>query len=152
MRLDQTDKAILNLLQNDAKITTKEIAFRLQLSMTAIHERIKKLEREEIITKYVALINKKKVEKNLMVFCHVKLSKHNKETLSKFEREILQLPEILECAHVSGDYDYILKIYVKNMEAYRDFLVHKLTAIDGISNTHGMFTVNEVKSSTQIFL
>ena len=64
----------------------------------------------------------------------------------------LQLPEILECAHVSGDYDYILKIYVKDMEAYRDFLVHKLTTIDGIANTHGMFTVNEVKTSTQIFL
>ncbi|MDR6301114.1 Lrp/AsnC family transcriptional regulator [Mesonia maritima] len=152
MRLDETDKRILQLLQHDSKITTKEISYRLELSMTAIHERIKKLEREKIIANYVAILDKEKVEKNFMVFCHVKLIQHTKENVSKFEREILKLEEVLECFHVSGDYDYILKVYVKNMKAYRSFLVNKLTALNGIGSTQSTFMINEVKNSTNIQL
>jgi len=121
MTLDAIDKKLLFLLQNDCKKTTKELSLKLDLSVTAVYERIKKLEREGIIEKYVVLINRSKVEKGFVVFCHLKLIQHTKEFLINFESEVVKLKEVLECHHVSGDYDYILKILVKDMEAYREF-------------------------------
>jgi Lrp/AsnC family leucine-responsive transcriptional regulator len=121
MTLDATDKKLLYLLQNDTKKTTKELSLKLNLSVTAVYERIKKLEREGIIDKYVVLLNRVKIEKAFVVFCHLKLIQHTKAFINQFENEVIQLKEVLECHHVSGDYDYILKIVVKDMEAYRDF-------------------------------
>ena len=152
MKLDEIDKKLLNILQQNAKLTTKEIAFRLKMSNTAIHERIKRLEREEVISKYVALLDTEKINKNFLVFCHVKLIQHNKEHITKFEKEILKLDEVLECIHVSGDYDYILKIYVSNMKEYRSFLINKLTTIKVIASTQSTFMINQVKNNTSISL
>ncbi|WP_413998645.1 Lrp/AsnC family transcriptional regulator [Flavobacterium sp. W1B] len=150
MTLDPIDKKLLKLLQTDSKKTTKELSLNLNLSVTAVYERIKKLEREGIIGKYVALLNKSKVEKGFVVFCHLKLIQHTKEFLTKFESEVVKLNEILECYHVSGDYDYILKIVVKDMEAYREFLVTKLTTLQHIGSTHSTFMISEVKSTTVV--
>src|SRR6187549_315093 len=148
MTLDATDKKLLVLLQTDSKKTTKELSLKLNLSVTAVYERIKKLEREGIIDKYVVLLNRHKIEKSFMVFCHLKLIQHTKEFVSQFEREVVQLDEVLECHHVSGDYDYILKIVVKDMDAYREFLVAKLTALQHIGSTHSTFIISEVKNTT----
>lgn len=150
MTLDSIDKKLLKLLQTDSKKTTKELSLKLNLSVTAVYERIKKLEREGIIDKYVALLNKSKVEKGFVVFCHLKLIQHTKEFLTKFESEVVKLNEILECHHVSGDYDYILKIVVKDMEAYREFLVTKLTTLQHIGSTHSIFMISEVKNTTVV--
>jgi Lrp/AsnC family leucine-responsive transcriptional regulator len=150
MNLDQTDKKLLELLQEDCKKTTKELSLKLNLSVTAVYERIKKLEREGIIDKYVAILNRSKAEKGFVVFCHLKLIQHTKEFLTKFETEVVKLKEVLECHHVSGDYDYILKIVVKDMEAYREFLVTKLTTLDHIGSTHSTFMISEVKNTTII--
>ena len=152
MLLDTIDKKLINLLQNDSKQTTKQLSLQLNLSVTAVYERVKKLEKEEIIKKYVALIHKNKIEKSFLVFCHIKLIQHTKEYVTTFEREVFKLEEVSECFHVSGDYDYILKIYVKDMEAYRDFMITKLTAIKYIGSTHSIFTIGEVKNSTAINL
>ncbi|WP_181374594.1 Lrp/AsnC family transcriptional regulator [Polaribacter aquimarinus] len=150
MMLDSTDKKLINLLQTDSKQTTKQLSLQLNLSVTAVYERIKKLEKEKIIEKYVAIINKNKIEKSFLVFCHIKLIQHSKEYVTTFEREVLKLEEVSECFHVSGDYDYILKIYVKDMESYRDFMVKKLTAIKYIGSTHSTFAIEEVKNTTEI--
>ncbi len=150
MNLDQTDKKLLHLLQNDSKKTTKELSAKLNLSVTAVYERIKKLEREGIIDKYVVLLNRKKIDKGFVVFCHLKLIQHTKEFLTKFESQVIKLSEVLECHHVSGDYDYILKIVVKDMEEYREFLVTKLTTLDHIGSTHSTFMISEVKNTTVI--
>ena len=150
--LDITDKKLINLLQKDSKQTTKQLSLQLNLSVTAVYERIKKLENHNVIEKYVAIINKNKIEKSFLVFCHIKLIQHSKEYVTTFEREVLKLEEVSECFHVSGDYDYILKIYVKDMDAYRDFMVTKLTAIKYIGSTHSTFAIEEVKSSTTIHL
>lgn len=150
MVLDSIDKKLLLLLQTDSKKTTKELSMKLDLSVTAVYERIKKLEREGIIHKYVALVDKSKIEKGFVVFCHLKLIQHTKEFLTKFESEVIQLKEVLECHHVSGDYDYILKVLVKDMEAYREFLVTKLTNLQHIGSTQSMFMISEVKNSTVI--
>ncbi len=150
MNLDQTDKKLLHLLQTDSKKTTKELSSKLNLSVTAVYERIKKLEREGIINKYVVLLNKKQIDKGFVVFCHIKLIQHTKEFLTKFESQVIKLSEVLECHHVSGDYDYILKIVVKDMEEYREFLVTKLTTLDHIGSTHSTFMISEVKNTTVI--
>lgn len=148
--MDSIDKKLLQLLQTDSKKTTKELSMKLNLSVTAVYERIKKLEREGIIDKYVVLVNRSKVDKGFVVFCHLKLIQHTREFLTKFESEVVKLSEVLECHHVSGDYDYILKIAVKDMEAYREFLVTKLTTLDHIGSTHSTFMISEVKNTTLI--
>ena len=150
IQLDPTDKKLLNLLQQNSKQTTKQLALQLHLSNTAVYERIKKLEKEEVIQNYVALLDKKQIGKSFMAFCHVKLVQHTKEYVTTFEREILQLEEVSECYHVSGDYDYILKIFVKDVEEYRQFIVTKLTAIKYIGSTHSTFSIAEVKHTTAI--
>ncbi len=150
MNLDPTDKKLLTLLQQDTKQTTKQLSLKLNLSVTAVYERIKKLEREGIIDKYVVLLNRNKIQKGFVVFCHIKLAQHTKEFLTKFENQVVQLKEVLECHHVSGDYDYILKIVVQDMEAYREFLVTKLTTLDHIGSTHSTFMISEVKNTTVI--
>lgn len=148
--LDAKDKKLLILLQNDAKKTTKQLAGELDLSVTAVFERIKKLEKHQVIRKYVALLNTEKIQKNFIVLCHVKLVQHKKEYISQFEREITQFPEVLECFHVSGDHDYILKICVRDIQEYREFMVGKLTNLQHIASTQSSFMIKEVKNSTVI--
>ena len=150
MNLDEIDKKLLKLLQTDSKKTTAALSSKLNLSVTAVYERIKKLEREGIIEKYVVLVNRKKIEKGFVVFCHIKLLQHTKEFLTKFESQVIKLNEVLECHHVSGDYDYILKIVLKDMEEYREFLVEKLTTLEHIGSTHSTFMISEVKNTTVI--
>ncbi|SNZ00131.1 Lrp/AsnC family transcriptional regulator [Flagellimonas pacifica] len=150
MELDNTDIQLIKLLQEDCKKTTKQYADNLHLSKTAVYERIRRLERNKVITNYVALVDKEKVQRNFTVLCHIRLAQHTKENVLRFEREILKLEEVSECFHVSGDYDYILKVNVENMKKYREFMVTKLTAISNIGNTQSSFTIKEVKHSTAV--
>lgn len=148
--LDQTDKTLLNLLQQNCKQTTKALSNQLNLSVTAVYERIKKLEQHNIIKDYVALLNKEVINKGFVAFCHVKLTQHTQERVTKFESEVKNLEEVLECYHISGDYDYILKVLVADMEEFRTFMVEKLTKINHIGSTHSMFMISEIKHSTAI--
>ena len=152
MELDETDKKLLLFLQDDCKQTTKELSGKLGLSVTAVYERVKKLENAGVISKYVALLDKSKVKKNFIVLCHVKLSQHKKEFVLQFEKEVMDLQEVTECFHVSGDYDYILKIGVKDIEDYRNFMLTKLTTLQHIASTHSSFMIGEVKNSTSFVL
>ena len=150
MILDSIDKQLLTLLQKDSKQTNKELSSKLNLSVTAVYERIKKLERTGIISKYVALIEKKKINKSFVTFCSIKLLQHSKDYVVQFEREVTKLEEVLECYHISGDYDYLLKVIVSDMDAFREFMVKKLTTISHIGSTHSAFMINEVKHTTTI--
>ncbi|WP_419211236.1 Lrp/AsnC family transcriptional regulator [Maribacter sp. X9] len=150
MKLDDTDRKLLELLQADSKKTTKEYAVFLGLSTTAVYERIKRLERTGAIRNYVALVDKVIVDKNFTVFCHLKLVQHTKDNIAQFEAQVLRLDEVVECYHLSGDYDYLLKIHVKDMDDYRNFMVNKLTAMNHIGSTQSSFTIKEVKHSTAI--
>lgn len=152
MELDATDKKIIQALQKDSKITTKRLSIYLALSSTAVYERVRKLEKNGVIEKYVAVINKDKIEKSFVVFCQIKLIQHKHEYVTKFEREVIKFEEVLECFNVSGEYDYILKIVVKDMKAYRKFLNDKLTTLDHISSTHSTFIINEVKNNSTLVL
>jgi Lrp/AsnC family leucine-responsive transcriptional regulator len=110
------------------------------------------LEREGVIRNYVALLNRNKIEKAFVVFCHLKLIQHTKDVIHTFENEVIRLDEVTECFHVSGDYDYILKVSVKDMDAYREFMVTKLTGLQHIGSTHSSFMIGEVKNSTAFVL
>lgn len=150
MNFDVIDLKLMQLLQDDSKQTNKELSNKLNLSVTAVYERIKKLENKGVIKKYVALINKEKVDKSFVAFCHVKLIQHSQDYVVKFEKEVTSLNEVLECYHISGDYDYLLKVLVKDMEEFREFMVNGLTKINHIGSTHSMFVINEVKYTTAI--
>ncbi len=150
MVFDTTDKKLLEYLQQDCKQTNKELSNKLNLSVTAVYERIKKLEKTGFINGYVALVNKQKVEKAFIVYCHIKLVQHIQEYVVSFEKEVNKLSEVLECYHLSGDYDYLLKVLVSDMAEFREFMVKKLTTINHIGSTHSMFVINEVKHTTAI--
>ncbi len=152
MKFDAIDRNLLELLQGDSKQTNKELSNKLILSITAVYERIKKLEKAGVIEKYVALVNKDKVNKSFVVFCSIKLLQHTQDYVVKFERDVAKLGEVVECYHISGDYDYLLKVLVEDMEAYREFMVKKLTTIDHIGSTHSAFMISEVKHTTVINL
>lgn len=152
MELDETDKKLLIFLQEDCKQTTKELSGKLGLSVTAVYERVKKLENAGVISKYVALLDRNKISRNFIVLCHVKLTQHRKEFVLQFEKEVMNLQEVTECFHVSGDYDYILKIGVRDIEDYRNFMLTKLTTLQHIASTHSSFMISEVKNTTAIIL
>tara|TARA_R110000751_G_scaffold233801_1_gene334683 strand:- start:532 stop:996 length:465 start_codon:yes stop_codon:yes gene_type:complete len=150
IQLDAIDKKLLHLLQTDSKQTNKELSGKLNLSVTAVYERIKKLERAQIISGYVALIDKKQVDRSFVTFCSIKLLQHTQDFVVKFEKEVTKLDEVLECYHISGDYDYLLKVIVADMDEFREFMVKKLTTISHIGSTHSAFMISEVKHTTAI--
>ncbi|MFL2621053.1 MAG: Lrp/AsnC family transcriptional regulator [Flavobacteriaceae bacterium] len=150
MKLDTLDLSILKLLQKNSKLTNKALSTHLSLSVTAVYERIKKLEKTGIINGYVALLSKEKLEQSFVAFCHVKLIQHTQNNVKQFEKQVIKIDEVLECYHLSGDYDYLLKVHVKDMESYRNFMIEKLTNLNHIGSTHSMFMINEVKHTTAL--
>ncbi|MEP2237391.1 MAG: Lrp/AsnC family transcriptional regulator [Maribacter sp.] len=146
--MDTIDNKILMQLQENAKQNTKEIAAKVGLSVTPTYERIRKLEQQEIIKSYVALLDRTKIGKELIAYCQVTLSQHQKKLADKFKEEILQLPDIMECHQVSGNFDFLLKIAVDDIAEFHKFINEKLSIIDGISTIHSSFVLNSVKDST----
>ncbi len=143
-KIDDIDKQILAFLHEDAFVSNKVIAERLGLSITPVHERIKKLEKEGIITKYQAQINAQKLGKTLTVFCDISLKEHAAEYLKQFEQDIMALPEVQECYCVSGQSDFLLKVVVRDMDAYRAFILQKLASIKNIGNAQSHFVMNSI--------
>lgn len=148
--LDKIDQNLLNLLQQNARLTTKQLSMQLNLSPTAVYERIKKLEREDYILNYVAMVNPQKVKKDFIAFAMLQLAKHSAENITDFEKNIKALPEVVACFHISGSYDYLLKINLEDMKAFRKFMVEKLTEIPHISNTQSVFSIHEVFNYTAL--
>ncbi len=143
--MDKIDQSILLLLQKNGKITIKEIAERLNLTTTPIFERVKKLERDGYIKSYKAILDRKKAGLQLIAFCNITLNLHQKDFIKKFEKDILQFPEVVECYHVAGMFDYLIKIYAKDMEQYQRFLSNKLASLENISKVQSSFVMTEVK-------
>ena len=114
------------------------------------HQLIQSIEKSIQSNCTEVLLNKENIDKGFVVFCHLKLIQHTKEFVTTFEHEVTQLKEVLECYHVSGDYDYILKIVVKDMKSYREFLLTKLTTLQHIGSTQSTFMISEVKNTTVV--
>ena len=148
--IDQIDKSILKLLQANAKLTIKEIGQKLNLSSTPIFERIKRLERADYITAYRATINRKKVGLSLMIFCDISLNQHEASNISKFEKDIQQFTEVIECFHIGGTFDYLIKVVAKDMDDYQNFISKKLASLDNIGKVQSSFVMNEIKSTASL--
>jgi len=148
MELDNTDAAILKLLQVNAELTNKEISFQLRKSLGTVHERIRRLKAHGYIKRVVAILDRNKIDCGLIAFCQVNLSGHAAETLKSFEREVAKFPEVMECFQLSGDSDFILRIATRNMEAYTDFYRNKLANLPNIIKMQSSFVLEEVKSDT----
>jgi DNA-binding Lrp family transcriptional regulator len=150
MNLDTSDIRILQLLQENAQFTIKEISQKINLSMTPTHDRIKRLEQEGVIDKYVTILNKKMLGNPMMVYCNITLDKQQKNHFEEFEEAIKQFPEIIECSVISGSFDYLLKVIVKDMSAYNEFYQKKLSDLQSVAHISSSFVMSEVKSTTVI--
>lgn len=147
---DEKDLSILRILQKDAKLSIRDIAVRINLSPTPTHERIKRLEKLGVIKGYTAVIDRKKVEKGMMVICMVALNVHNKKTAGAFIDQVGRLKEVVEFYNISGEFDFMLKILAANMDDFHEFFVNKLSEIEGIGQTKSIFVMNSIKESYQI--
>ncbi|MEZ4885383.1 MAG: Lrp/AsnC family transcriptional regulator [Chitinophagales bacterium] len=149
-QIDPTDKRILELLQKNGKIKIKEIAHALKMTNTPIFDRIKRLEKEGYIEGYSTILAKEKLGFKLVAFCSVTLEKHHKEYLTQFVEDIQDIPEVIECYHIAGMFDYLLKIYSKDMIDYQHFITQKLAALPNIGRVQSSFVMTEIKNNTTL--
>ncbi len=150
MSLDKIDRKILRILQSDGRITNAELAERIGISPSPTLERVRKLERNGIIRKYVALINPAAVGVETSTFVEVTLSRHGQDEVMAFMKAVEAVPEILECHHVTGDADFLLKIAVRNIPAYEDLVLHTLTALPHIQHLKSMVVLSTMKNETSL--
>ncbi len=150
--LDDTDIQLLKLLGADSEITVKELAAQVNLSASPVFERVKRLKTNGYIKKYIALIDAEKLNYGLIVFCNIKLKQHDRSIGHQFVTDIMQLKEVVECYNISGDFDFLLKVYAKDMKHYQDFVFNKLGSVTSIGSTHSTFVMSENKNSYNINL
>jgi DNA-binding Lrp family transcriptional regulator len=148
--LDQIDKKILVLLQENARYTIKEMAAKMNLSTTPIFERMKRLEKEGVIDKYVALVNPKKIGKNLFAYVHISLKAHGNNEVENFVSQVIEFEEVMECCHIAGDSDFILKIALKDIEEYNQFVLNKLSNVGNVGKIDSRFCLSIRKYSTSL--
>jgi Lrp/AsnC family transcriptional regulator, leucine-responsive regulatory protein len=147
---DKKDLAILKLLQENARITVKEISSRVHLSTTPVHERIKRMEESGVIKQYATLVDHGKVKKGLMVICYVSLKQHNKNAGDSFIKTIRGLHEVIECYNISGEFDFMLKVVSEDMNAYYDFHVNKLSQVENMGHVQSVFVMGIIKETHQL--
>ena len=150
--IDATDKKILNELQLNARITTKDLANKLGLSTTPVFERIKKLEKNGLIKEYVALVDAEKLNYKLTAFTQVKLDIHSKEMIEEFTQKVISFKEVTECYHTTGESDFLLKIVVADMNEYYHFIMEQLTQTRDVAHVNTSFVLNELKHTTALTL
>ncbi len=141
---------ILDILQRDANTSNKEISDRVNLSMTPVYERIKKLISMSMLKKKVYLLDRKKLGLNLMVLVSISMEKHSSENALLFMEEIQKIPEVVECFHVTGAFDYQLKVMARDVDHYHEFNFKKLATIKGIRHMESYFVMKEVVNSTEL--
>lgn len=150
--MDNTDRKILEILQENAVSTAKEIASKLALSTTPIYKRIKKLEKSGIIKKYVALIDANLIGKSILVFINITIKNHQFEKRFEFIKQMQKIKSVLEFYHTSGSFDFLVKVRFSNIHEFRDFLVDELSAIQNISDIESQIVLEEIKYSTKLNL
>ncbi len=148
--LDTLDKKILIELQKDARISNTELARRINLSPPATLTRVKRLEEDGFIQSYAAIVNRQKAGYDLLCFISVSLQLHDTDQVTGFIKIIKEMPEVLECHHVTGEYDYLLKVVTRNTEDLEDFLMNRLTPVSGVARIHTNLVLREAKSTSEI--
>lgn len=146
--LDHYDLRILQLLQHDARLTNKEIADKIGKSVSPVYERIRRLEQEGYIKQYVAVLDKRKIDKSLSAYTHVQLKEHADHMMKTFEKEVIKIPEVMECYHMTGQYDYLLKVALRDMDEYYSFIINKIAKLPNVGTVQSFFVLFEAKKET----
>ncbi|WP_374442765.1 Lrp/AsnC family transcriptional regulator [Epilithonimonas sp.] len=152
MSLDKKDKLILQLLQEDSTLSVKEISEKIGLTFTPTYERIKNLEKQGVVEKYVAILNREKLGINIVVYCNIRLKEQSQKTLKEFEDYISKYDEVQEITSLSGEYDYMLKILANDINSYNDFTVNIISNSPHIGQYHSSIVLHEVKKTTKFKL
>jgi Lrp/AsnC family transcriptional regulator, leucine-responsive regulatory protein len=151
MRLDRTDKRILNEIQSNGRITNLELAEKIGLSPSPCLRRVKQLEESGIIEGHVTLLNASKLGLKMMALLLISMDRHTPDRFEMFESSIKTYPEVLECLLITGQSaDYLIKVLVQDMEVYQDFLLNKITKIPGVTDVHTSFVLRQVTSTTKL--
>ena len=148
--LDKTDRKILNALQENAKLTTKELADKVNLSTSPTFERQKRLEREGYIQKYVALVDSHKVGNSIIMWCNIRLKQHTHDYIQEFMDAVQTIDEITDCYNTSGDFDFLIKVHARDMKDYQDFMLNTLGRMHCLGSLNSVFVIGEVKSTTKV--
>jgi len=151
-KLDLIDFKILDLLQEDGRVTIKKISELLDLSTTPVFERIKKLEREGYIKKYIALLNHRKLDLKQVVFIQLTLKEHSRSFIEKFANEVKMFPEVVECYRITGNFDFLIKVLVADIESYENFILTKLSLLSNLGNVQSHIALSEIKNTSKINL
>jgi DNA-binding Lrp family transcriptional regulator len=146
--LDEIDEGILKLLQEDARLSNKQLAHLLHRSPNPIYIRVKRLQDEGYIKRYTTILNHKKIGRGMIVYTQVKLKEHSQKSLRAFMQEVVKLPEVMECYHMTGDFDFFLKIALKDLDAYNSLLMEKLSNLPDVGTMESLFVMSEVKNET----
>jgi DNA-binding Lrp family transcriptional regulator len=150
--LDPTDVGILNLIQENSRLTNKEIAWKTNKSLSAIQVRIRRLQEAGIIKKFVTLLDRNKINKEMAVFTVIKIKDYSNKALTEFQQHITAFEEVMECYHMSGTWDFILKIVVRDMGAYNTFILERLSVAPNIGSVESFFVISESKYETSFKL
>ena len=149
-RLDTLDLRLLAYLQDDARASSAELARRVGLSGPGLQKRLKKLEREGVVRRYAALVNREAVGLDLLCFVHVMLAHHRPNSIKRFPDRVKNMPEVLECHFLTGEFDYLMKVVVANHDKLEKFLFEKLMKVDGVDRIRTSIVVKEVKATTSL--
>jgi len=152
LEIDDTDKAILTELQNDSSISNVELARRISLSPPAVHARIKRLEELGYVRQYAAILDREKVGYDMLCLVNVTLEMHHMQNINLFRDAVTQMPEVLECYFITGEFDYLLKVAVRSRKELERFLMEKLTPIPGIARIATSIVLTEIKFTTGLLL
>lgn len=144
-KLDSTDISILRILQQDCSLTVKELAAQVNLTTTPVFERIKRLERDGVIKQYTVILDQEQIAVGFTVFCQVKLKRINQSLALDFAERVKQLPNVIECYNISGEFDYLLKIQVKDMRDYQHFILNELGCIETVGELRSCFVMDTLK-------
>lgn len=147
IKLDNTDKQILKILQNNGRITTKVLANQIHLSNTPVYERVKKMEKSGVIKNYKAEIDPEKIGKGTTIFIMASLNKHTKDVVDSFKAQLLSFPEVMEFYYISGNHDAMLKIMVGDMNEFKTFIEEKLSNVENIYQFHSIFAISGERKS-----
>ncbi|MGN0224635.1 MAG: Lrp/AsnC family transcriptional regulator [Prevotella sp.] len=145
--LDKTDIDILRILQKNSRLTAKELAARVHLSHSPAFERQKRLEREGFIKGYMAIVDAEKVGNGILVLCNIRLKQHTEKLIQQFMDAVQDIEEITECFNTSGDYDFLIKVYAKDMKDYQRFMQHTLGRMECVGSLHSVFVIDETKNT-----
>jgi DNA-binding Lrp family transcriptional regulator len=146
--LDRDDLRILQLLQHDARLTNKEIADKIGKSVSPVYERIKRLQADGFIKQFAAILDNKLINRSLIAYTNVRLKEHSQAVLLEFEKRVADYSEVMECYHMTGEYDFLLKVAVLDMDAYHDFVIHRLAKLPNVGTVQSFFVMHEVKKNT----